>query len=191
MFTEPAMLPKDDENSGLIAKEMILAEAERLFGERNPSFTIIEKITYSNIGPMVSIFERSSKSCVVILSEKSKESWGCFMYEMAHESIHLLYPQEEAASYLEEGVAVWFARYMCKKYNYSYKKPDGKYGKALELILKLDAQPLVMVRNIRSRSPNLTDISTKDIKHFYPKVERKDSNQLIKKTIYKTNDALS
>lgn len=183
-FVEPSSLPLDDPKSGELAKSMIISEAEELFGARDTSFSINEAILYHNKTPRVVVATEPNNLCIVYLSDGSQNRWDCFMYEMAHESVHLLNPQKISASYLEEGVAVWFSMMMCKKYSYVCNKPTGKYRQAYELLLKISDDVPSVVRIIRAKFPNLTDLNADDLQTTFPSLTPIDAKRLVRRMEY-------
>lgn len=183
-FVEPLSLPVNDPKSGEVAKSLILAEAEGIFGARDTSFRINKSIIYHNKPPQVVVADGLNDLCIVYLSNGSQNLWSCFMYEMAHEAVHLLNPQRISASYLEEGVAVWFSMMMCKKYSYSFKEPIGKYRQAYELLSKFPDDVPDVVKKIRGRFPNLTDITADDLLITYPGLTALDAKRLVRKMEY-------
>lgn len=185
MFKEPDTLPKQNPESGIEARDMIISEMEQLLGSRNKNFTLDAKIYYYQNGPMVSAPKNLKNWCVVILSPGSEINWSCFMYEMAHEAVHLLDPREEPASYLEEGIAVWFSLHMCKKYGYRHKQPTGQYKKAFEWMTSLPDEPPVVVKKVRSAYSNLTDITADQLRLLYPEFPIREATSLTQKMTYK------
>ncbi|EOV9616226.1 hypothetical protein ACN5LY_000778 [Cronobacter dublinensis] len=183
-FVEPSSLPLDDPKSGELAKSMIISEAEELFGARDTSFSINEAILYHSKGPQVVVATAFNNLCIVYLSNGSQKRWDCFMYEMAHESVHLLNPQKISASYLEEGVAVWFSLMMCRKHSYKCDKPTGKYRQAYELLLKISEDVPSVVRVIRAKFPNLTDLNADDLQATFPSLTPLDARRLVRRMNY-------
>ncbi|EMD5662695.1 hypothetical protein VRM69_000935 [Enterobacter hormaechei] len=178
MLKLPSKLPSEDKNAGVEAKRMIIEEMESLFGSRDNTFTIDESIVYHNGSPRVWTYDTENKKCNVVLSNGCLTYWPCFVYEMAHESIHLLNPQPVAASYLEEGIAVWFSDYMMEKCGYEKHYPKGDYKKALELVALIKDTPPNIVKKIRDNYPNLTDISFAELRRLYPTLTIKQAKAL-------------
>lgn len=178
MLNELNKLPADDKSAGVKAKQMIIVKMESLFGARDKTFTIDDDITYHDGRPRVWTYDQANKKCKVILSNGCLDFWPCFVYEMAHESIHLLNPQPEAASYLEEGIAVWFSDYMMKECNYEKHFPRGDYKKALKLVTLIKDAPPNIVKKIRGENLNLTDITHAELRHLYPKLTIRQAQEL-------------
>ncbi|MDJ0474340.1 hypothetical protein QNA27_11795 [Pantoea eucalypti] len=190
MFLKPAQLPLKDPQLGELAKLQILNESEQLFGGRDLTFRIANEIIYCDKGPMVSVIQcGDKKDCLVLLSEGSQKSWECFMYEMAHEAVHLLNPQNNSASYLEEGVAVWFSLEMCKKHSLSHKQPTGKYRQAYDLLSKFPVDVPTLVKTIRLNFPNLTDITADELLSTYPSLTNLDAKRLVNRMVYKSTSS--
>lgn len=178
MLNLPSKLPSEDINAGVEAKRMIIEEMESIFGKRDAAFTIDNDILYRAGVPMVWTYDEENKKCKVLLSNGCLTYWPCFIYEMAHESIHLLNPQPVAASYLEEGIAVWFSHYMMDKCGYKKHPPKGDYKKALKLIELIKDTPPNIVKKIRNNFSNLTDISFAELRRLYPTLTIKQAKDL-------------
>lgn len=172
MFQQPTVLPSSELSAGISAMMMIIAEAEAAFGRRDGQYAINQSIAYGDHSPRATGMEINGKKiCFICLSSDSLIGWPCFMFEMAHEAVHALNPRNGPASYLEEGIAVWFSQEMCKKHGYKYNAATGKYKKALELIKKIPEEPTEAVKIVRSRHANLTDITPAELIECFPTID--------------------
>lgn len=117
----------------------MLTYAQEMFGERNKDFTILG-IEFSENGPMI-WYPKSAKNIVIQLSLGSLEYEKCALYELAHETIHLLAPSgKENANVLEEGLAVYFSWWYVEhvlKVDYRKITKDPFYLKAGILVEEL------------------------------------------------------
>lgn len=91
----------------------MLHHSEKMFGERDKSFTILG-IEFMQSGPRI-WYPKNNKSIVIQLTPEALNSEAIALYQLAHESVHLLSPSGSAnANVLEEGVAVWFSWWYLK-----------------------------------------------------------------------------
>lgn len=184
MFQLPNKLPSEDLSVGVNAMMMIIAEAENVFGHRDTSYKINPTIKYGDHSPRASgMVINGEKICIVHLSNGSKAGWPCFLFEMAHEAVHILNPRNDPASYLEEGIAVWFSQIMCKKYGFRPNAPTGKYRRALELIKSLPEEPPIVVSKIRELYPNLTDLTQEELLACYSSISALTAKRLVAKMV--------
>ncbi len=179
MLKLPSKLPYVDKSAGVEAKRMIIEEMESIFGQRDTAFTIDDDILYRAGSPMVWTYDQDKKRCRVLLSNGCLNYWPCFLYEMSHESVHLLNPQPASASFLEEGVAVWFSNYMMKKAGNGEHPATGKYLTALNLISAIPDTPPEIVKKIRSSCKNLTDLTDVELMGVYPTLELEIAKELV------------
>ena len=93
----------------------MLHMAEELFGERNPSYTILG-IEFKGKRPRIRYPIKNRPHIIIKLSLQAATDMSPACWEMAHETVHLLAPTGcEYSTNLEEGVACYFANYYMKK----------------------------------------------------------------------------
>lgn len=143
-FKIPITLPKDSP-SDLWSLQLLLDEyAQLLFGPRSP-----QKKLYQ---PTFSIQEGEQPHVINSLSEdggwaqlsiNASTYWPITVYELAHETVHLLDPRPappygKGSNWLEEGVAVEFSLH-CARLICGVTPPIGnkKYNTARNLVLKI------------------------------------------------------
>src|SRR5437763_183874 len=86
----------------------LLNEAERLYGERDRSYTILG-VEFGPGDPQI-WFPGNRRHIVIQLADNALENTALAVYQLAHETIHLLSPTGTAnAPVLEEGLATAFA----------------------------------------------------------------------------------
>jgi hypothetical protein len=92
----------------------MLTYAEAMYGPRNQEYTILG-IEFCDSGPRI-WYPKSKNNIIVQLSFDALESETLALYQLAHESIHLLSPSGSSmANVLEEGLAVYFSWWYLEK----------------------------------------------------------------------------
>jgi hypothetical protein len=146
----------------------MLTLAQECFGERNKNYTILG-IEFSSSGPMV-WYPKSAKNIVIQLSEEAFSSEKLALYQLAHETIHLLSPSgNNRANVLEEGLAVYFSWYYLEKVYQT--KSEGltrspAYKSAGLLVKKILSDRPHLIKELRSVKPNLWELEVQDLKAF-------------------------
>lgn len=140
----------------------MLYHAEKMFAERDKSFTILG-IEFMETGPRI-WYPRNNKSIVIQLTPDALNSEAIALYQLAHESVHLLSPSGSAnANVLEEGVAVWFSWWYLKHAlnvdGEEFTKWAKNYytaGLLVEKAMTFDPDFFMKVRQTRSDIWNIT-----------------------------------
>jgi hypothetical protein len=137
--------------------------AEKLYGERDKSYTILG-FEFEKSGPRI-WYPGNRKFVVIQLSLNALYNEFQAFYQMAHETIHLLSPLGfRGANILEEGLATYFARLYLLDLGQDLNPNDQKYQNALELtkvLLDIDNDIIKKVRKIEPTISKLTP------SHFY------------------------
>lgn len=156
----------------------MLIEAETLFGPRDKSFTIVG-LEFRTGNPHIFLPERND-FVAIRLSSGSIDNYDLLCGELAHEAIHCLSPIPGGAKVLEEGIAVWFARYYCQKHlNFAPHEPQNyaAWRTAYEGLHNLHADTVRLIR--QSRQANLNAITADDIQAIVPRFPRPAAEALI------------
>ena len=169
---EPIRLP-DSKPSGdpeaLWALQLrLLAIAETTLGPRDVSKTIYQP-QFSDNGPCI----RNTPNLDAAFAELSRageEYWPTVVFEMAHETVHLLNPFPGGANNLEEGVAVAFSLYVQPGFGVSIRPSFPSYVQAFRLVSLLPGGPLQSAQRIRNRCGALNDITLLDLQGLFPSV---------------------
>lgn len=198
----PTTLPVDDPE-GLWALQLhLLRIAENIFGPRDStlrsyrpqlgqseSFTILTGMEicrpkFTDDGPQVN-FDFDSKRVFAELSRNGERYWPTVLYELAHETIHLLNPGTlGTANYLEEGVAVAFAIYAQMWYSIArIQTPEegSKYECAFRLVSALPGPLLTNASRIRSDVGRFDAAKRQDLERLFPDVDTQLANDLTRK----------
>jgi len=115
----------------------MLEMAEQRFGPRDKSYTILGFEFRAGL-PQIR-FPGSRKRVIVQLDSSSMNDPNLPLFQMAHQSVHLLTPVLPAnASVLEEGLATYFSKeYMAAHIGGVWLTGDQKYDRAEVLARKL------------------------------------------------------
>ena len=107
------------------------------------------------------------------LSRNGEHYWPTVVFEMAHETVHLLNPIPGNTNYLEEGVAVTFSPSAQLLYDINVPVPSSEklYMLALELVAMLPGDPLEAGRQVRERVGALSAATVQDLEQLFPGVE--------------------
>jgi|KBSMisStaDraftv2_1062788.scaffolds.fasta_scaffold29822_6 hypothetical protein len=83
--------------------------AEKLFGPRNPSYTILG-VDFSTMDHPSQIYVGTDhRQVIVLLTQKSAHDEMNALYTLGHETFHLLSPGATTGTFLEEGLAVFLS----------------------------------------------------------------------------------
>ena len=156
--------------------------AEKLFGPRDPSYTILG-IEFVSDNPRI-WYPGDRRHIVIQLSPSAATNMSQACYQMAHETVHLLAPTGgKNANYFEEGVACYFAAYYMKnRMNKPCWLPDlPSYRRALELISPRLDEDIHCVRRLRAHQPSFLKIGREKISAEFPDLTPTDVDFLISK----------
>jgi len=175
----PTSIPEHDP-SGLWALQLeLLALAEQLVGERDSSKNIYQPAFHEN-GPHL----RNTPTLDGAFAELglgSKVSWPIVVFEMAHETIHLLNPTVSCTNWLEEGVAVEFSLYAQGQYGLSiHSLQSGPYLEALEMVRTLPGGTFSAAYRVRESAGSLNAATFEQLSTLFPTCESTGLRQLSK-----------
>ena len=113
-----------------------------------------------------------------ILSGNARTYWPTTLYELAHETVHILNPVVGQVNYLEEGFAVIFSMHMTSEFTSHPIEPGDKYYReAVRMVSMLDDNPYRAARMIRKRFGVLSLAEEAEMKEMFTHVPA----QIIKK----------
>ena len=124
--------PRDDPAALWTLQRDLLSLAESVLGPRDTSKTIFQP-QFHDDGPQL----RNTPSldgAFVEMSRNGELYWPTVVYEMAHETVHLLDPIPGGANNLEEGIAVAFSLWVQPRYQIHMEPKMESYLYALELV---------------------------------------------------------
>ena len=180
-MTLPDSAPKDDP-AGVWALQLQLMQiVETILGPRDPS-RVLWQPQFCGSEPNVRF---SLDGCAVFaeLSDNVKSYWPAVLYELAHETVHLLDPGLlGSANFLEEGVAVEFsilAQQIWCLDRIQIPSYGSKYRLALKLARGLPGPLLPNAARIRRDVGRLSAVTTEDLFRCYPFVDPRLADALI------------
>ena len=162
--------PRDDPAALWTLQQELLSLAESALGPRNTSKTIFQP-QFHDDGPQI----RNTPSldgAFVELSRNGERYWPTVVFEMAHETVHLLDPIPGGANNLEEGVAVAFSLWVQPIYGFQMGTKMESYLFALELVRKLPESPLEAGKRIRDHVGTLSRCNERHLATLFPNVEQ-------------------
>ena len=154
----------------------LLAKAESALGPRDTSKKIYQP-QFTDNGPVM----RNTPNldgAFAELSRDAESSWSYVIFELAHESVHLLNPIPGNTNNLEEGVAVAFSLSVQPEYGVNNPPAMKSYIDALQLVCVLPGGPLEAGRRVRERIGRLSAVTVKDLRALFPSVDRQVLNKL-------------
>lgn len=177
-ITQLSSSPIDDPPSVWKLQLELLAIAEALFGPRDSSYQLYQPQFYEN-GPNVR-FSLDRKGVWAELSYNGRFYWPTVLYELAHETVHLLNPGVlGTANNLEEGVAVAFSIYVQQAYGVEIQRPSiPSYVYALSLVEALPNNPLTSAGRIRRELGRFSNVSKDDLVNLFPELDVDVANHL-------------
>ncbi|MBD2254047.1 hypothetical protein [Nostoc parmelioides] len=165
----PNTRPVDDPVSLWNMQQYLLTEAEQLLGSRDPT-KIIYRPTFHPNGP----FLRNTPNldgAFAQMSFNARDYWPTVVYELAHETVHLLNPTVGHTNWFEEGVAVEFSIYAQSLFKLpSYQPQTGAYLEALQLVRSLPNNPFISAKKIRAKIGALNTLNISRIQDTFPKI---------------------
>lgn len=169
MIQLPETNPVDDPEALWVLQVELLALAESTLGRRDLSKTIYQP-QFSDDGPLI----RNTPNldgAFAELSRNGEHRWATVVFEMAHETVHLLAPVTGSTNNLEEGVAVAFSLHVQPRYGVSIQPSDQSYLRALQLSRMLPEGPLRAAQRVRQRVGALSAVTVQDLRRLFPSVE--------------------
>ena len=178
LMNHPDSEPINDPGGLWALQLQLLAMSESYFGTRDKSFRVFHPQFCKN-GPNIRI-EYAPRGAYAQLSYSGRFNWPTVVYELAHETIHLLNPGVlGTANNLEEGVAVAFSIYAQQAYGVKVQTPSiPSYAFALSLVKKLPDNILGSGKKIRQKVGRLSDATADDLRDLYPGLEHSIAEKL-------------
>ena len=165
----PATQPVNDP-AGLWALQLeLLTMAESLLGPRDASKKIYQP-RFTDQGPQL----RNTPGldgAGVELSRNGQRYWPTVVFEMSHETVHLLNPIAGNTNNLEEGVAVAFSLHVQPSYGISIPVAMPSYLYALRLVQALPAGPLAAAARVRRQLGSLSAATPQCLAELFPEVD--------------------
>ena len=165
----PATQPVNDP-VGLWSLQLeLLAMAESLLGPRDASKKIYQP-QFTDEGPQL----RNTPAldgAYVELSRNGERYWPTVVFEMSHETVHLLNPIPGNTNNLEEGVAVAFSLHVQSPYGIRIPVAMPSYSQALRLVQGLPEDPLAAGARVRCLVGSLSAATPPRLAELFPEVD--------------------
>ena len=174
MIQLPATNPKDDPTTLWALQIELLELTESLLGPRDATKKIYQP-KFTTDGPHVR-HSPNRDGAFVELSLNGERYWPTVVYEMAHETVHLLNPVLlEESNNLEEGVAVAVSEMVQPWYGIQkVQSPSlSTYVFARRLVGKLPGHLLTSARLIRERFGSFSLVTAEGLGELFPQVNPK------------------
>lgn len=144
----------------------LLANAEGTFGLRDRSKEVCQP-QFTDQGPMLRNTAQQD-GAYAELSHAAGNHWPTAVFELAHETVHLLNPTVGCTNYFEEGIAVHFSLLMAPEFNEYFRNSHSPYCEALNLVEEVSCAPLETGREARERFGALSAISEAQLAEICP-----------------------
>ena len=163
----------------------LLSMAESVLGPRDKSKKIYQP-KFTDEGPLL----RNTPNldgAFVELSRSGESYWPTVVYEMAHETVHLLDPSPGNSNNLEEGVAVAFSMDVQLSYGINIRPSMPSYRYALQLVWMLPGGPLKAANRVRGRDSALGSATAQLLEKLFPNTDRDMLSKLAEKFVRNPN----
>ncbi|UNZ51987.1 hypothetical protein [Agrobacterium tumefaciens] len=156
----------------------MLSEAELRFGPRDMSWTILGVEFSDRSSPQI-WYPGNRKHIAVQLSKEATNCIPRAVYQLAHETVHLLHPARSiAAPVLEEGLATIFSEEIARREQFNIVTSSEKYIAAASLtreLLKHDADAILKIRAIE---PSFCAVTPELLQQIVPQLDNDTASLL-------------
>jgi hypothetical protein len=158
----------DEDGPALWALQCFLKEeCEKRLGEMDPNKHLYQPVF--NTGQPHVINTPTEDGAFASLSDASRTDWPTTLYELAHETVHLLNPVVGCTNYIEEGLAVYFSVDMSANQTVHSQKPDCPfYLNAWNLAKQLPADVYTSASIIRKNCGSLSAVTPTNLLKLFP-----------------------
>lgn len=167
----PSTLPKDDAVTLWSLQQQLLKEAVSQFGPRDQTKKIYQPIFRAD-GPVL-INTPNLDGAFAALSLNAERYWPTVVYELAHETVHLLNPTVGSTNWLEEGIAVAFSIEMSASLTQHPMAPPvgSNHLTALSLLQSLPRDYRHTASTLRDGNTALSCVDVDVLSGMFPDVE--------------------
>jgi hypothetical protein len=178
-MTFSALRPENDAPALWALQNRLLAEAERLLGGRDLSKQIYQPaFATDGKGPRV-INTPNLDGAFAMLSANAAGYWPTTVYELAHETVHLLNPIAGYTNYLEEGIAVAFSLHALDMHGEPrFSTSIQGYIDAVKLTESVPGGPLEFGKAVRSSFSSLHGFNAAQLHEAFPVISADLANRL-------------
>ena len=148
----------------------LLGKAETLLGPRDQSKKVYQP-QFTDHGPNLRNTP-DRHGAFVELCRAAETHWGETVFEMAHETVHLLNPVAGNTNNLEEGVAVAFSFHIQPAYGINLRPGTTAYDHAYGMVCRLPGGPLAAGRRVRLEVGALSAAAPETLCTLFPELDR-------------------
>ncbi len=162
----PETKPCDDPESLWVLQVELLDMAQSVLGRRDQSKRVFQP-QFTDGVPQI----RNTPSldgAYAELSQAAVDSWPEVIFELAHETVHLLNPIPGNTNNLEEGVAVAFSLHVQSLYGIDIRPSISTYLYAFQLANMLPGGPLEVGKRIREHLGALSNATEQKLGELFP-----------------------
>jgi len=149
----------------------MISHLEAQFGDRDRSWTILG-IEFCKSGPQT-WFPGNCGHIVIQLGCSATTDLVQALFQLAHESVHLLDPTVFGfGTVLEEGLATHFSLQYIKQFNPNYTTADTKYATAASLVAQLLNLTPMAIKSLRSKGIKISQITASQLVAACPQLPK-------------------
>ena len=175
-----ASSPREDPSELWSVQLQLLRLAEHILGQRDTSKIIYQPV-FSDHGPII-CNTPNLDGAFAELSRNAEAYWPTVIFELAHETVHLLNPKSGDGTWLSEGMAVAFSNYAQRCYGIEPQSINMEsYRRTLELASELPPDPLTAGRRIRDACGSLDNVTGCILETLFPGADSGTLTQLCKR----------
>lgn len=158
----------------------LAGEATPILGDREPGWKCNgvycgKDNPYIRVGKQAGVF-------TIHLTEEVIDNKRFLIYELSHEIVHCLNPEAGFTNYLEEGIAVMFAKTMLSSYGYEHADLpwEENYKKAYALVCQIPTDPYMAIIQTRGNyCKSIRSINIEELKAMFPEIGDELCNMLL------------
>jgi hypothetical protein len=148
----------------------LLAVVEARYGPRDTSYTPLG-VEISDLDRPQIWFPGNRKYVAIQLSRQAAEDWTQGLFQLAHETIHILAPEPSFAPRIEEGLATLFADQFARSRGFSLRTFADEYLSAKADLMELLSVDQHAIRNLREHSPSFRAWTAEFVLSHYPALD--------------------
>ena len=165
----PTHRPEQDAPGVWAIQQNLLARAENLLGPRDGTKKVYQPV-FKDGGPYL-VNTPNCDGAFATLSMNAAGYWPTLVYELAHETVHLLNPIAGCTNWLEEGVAVVFSVEMSRTLTAHPMAPNSQsqgFREAMSLVQRLPTSVFQAARNVRNDFVSLSAATFEGLCRLFP-----------------------
>ncbi len=165
----PNNKPKEDPGALWSLQASLLAFAEDQLGPRDSTKKIYQP-QFTDQGPMLRNTPKLD-GAYAELSRGAENFWSTALFELAHETVHLLDPSVGNTNYFEEGIAVRFSLWLAPNHSAHVRESNSAYFDALRMVEQISESPIETAKLARERFGALNKVSGANLNELCPNAD--------------------